>query len=125
MKKVLVITLAMLILLTLGVTSVLAGKGDDQPEVGYRPIDTSCGIVAGEWGNFNTPVWWWAVYSNDRGVLKCEAKLDKGQTPPETVVTLPGDSVCGTPGGTTDNYFVRVFPSGRVSLICRLSLDIE
>jgi hypothetical protein len=116
MKKIVAITLALLLLLVLGFSTVLAGTG--QPDVGYRPIDTSCGIFAGDYGFFTTNTWWWAVYPNGGGVLKCTSHLNPGQTPPAVLTIIPGPA-CNTPTGITNDSFTKVFPDGHVVLICR------
>ena len=121
MKRNFAILFSVFLLLILGSTTVFAGggKGDPQPEVGYRVIDSDCGVPAGDYGFFVTSEWWWATYSNGRGVLKCVTHLEKGQTPPAETITIPV-GLCGTPGGSTEDAFTRIFPNGAVHLICRV-----
>ena len=110
MKKSLLVLALLAFLLTLSVAGVMAGK-DDQPDVGYRPFDVSCGIY--QYGV--TADWWWAEYSNGKGVLKCIGETDN----PPSEVTIEYVDNCGTPAGTTDDAFIKVFPNGAVHLICR------
>ena len=120
MKKTLVSLFVLVLLLTLGVSVAIAGSGDPVPGVEYNPSGVSCGVPAGDWGWFSTFNWWWATYSNDRGILKCLTHLDNGQAPPSVTVTVPGSGYCATPGGITEDFFTRVFPDGAVHLICRV-----
>ena len=119
MKRSIWILACLVLLLALGVTAVMAGDGDPQPGVVYNPYEGSCGVPAGEFGYYMTYDWWWATYSNGVGILKCKTQLDPGVAPPATTVLIPGDGVCGTPGGSTENYFTKVFPDGAVHLICK------
>lgn len=122
MKRTVVILLVVSLMLIVSATVAFAGddgKGDPQPKVGYRPIDTDCGVPAGDWGFFTTADWWWAVYSNGNGVLKCITHLSPDQTPPAERVNIPVAG-CGTPVGTTDDAWTTVFPDGSVHLICRV-----
>lgn len=118
MKKAIAITVALLLLLALSVSAVIAGEGDPTPGVEYRPINTTCGIPAGDYGFFSTNMWWWAVYPNRGGVLKCITHLHENQRPPAELMTIPVGS-CGTPEGATNDAFTKIFPDGRVTLICR------
>lgn len=118
MKKGMVVLLILVLLLAAGVSTAFAGKGDPVPEVGYRVVDADCGVPAGDYGFFSTPDWYWATYSNGRGVLKCVAHLGEGQEPPAELMILPAGT-CGTPAGTTEDAFTKIFPDGRVILICR------
>lgn len=118
-KKGIVAALAAFVLLfAVMVSTAFAGEGDPQPGVGYRVIDTNCGVPAGEYGFFSTEDWWWATYSNGRGVLKCVTHLAQDQEPPATLMVVPAGS-CGTPDGVTTDAFTKIFPDGKVTLICR------
>jgi hypothetical protein len=119
MKKIIGIALMLIILLTLSASTVFAGEGDPTPGVEYNPWGVSCGVPAGEYGFFSTFDWWWAVYPNGGGVLKCVAHLNPGQTPPATILKIPVVGGCGTPGGFTSDAFTKVFPDGHIELICR------
>ncbi len=119
-RRVLFGLISMAFLVSLSVPTVVAqqDKGSPVPEVGYRTIDANCGVSGGDYGFFTADDWWWAVYSNGIGVLKCETELPAGETPPAETITIPGETTCGTPAGSTADNFTRITPEGRVTLIC-------
>jgi len=118
MKKVILITLALLLLMAVGVSTAFAGEGDPQPGVTTWE-GVSCGVPAGQYGNFSTNSWWYATYSNGVGVLKCSTHLSPGQVPPADVTKVAEGFDCNTPNGLTSDSYTKVFPSGRVILICK------
>ena len=118
MNKYLAITLALILLLTVGITTVMAEGDDPFPGVEYNPWDVDYSVPAGDWGWFYTYDWWWATYSNGTSHLKCLTHLDPWQEPPSEVV-IAWEGPCGTPGGTTNGY-TKVYPDGHVALLCKV-----
>lgn len=118
MKRTVLVLLVVSLVLLVAASVAFAGDKDGDPEVGYRVIDTNCGIPAGDFGFFTTPDWWWATYPNGSQILKCVTKLGPDQTPPASDVIVPV-SLCGTPAGTTTDAFTKIKTDGSVHLICR------
>ena len=112
MKKfLLLVVLSILLVMT---TSVALAEGKyDQSKVGF--FDKTCTIDAGKWGVLTETDAWFAKYSNGVIILKC---LGHVGNPPEKVFTYSG-LACEIPGDSTTNSRVKVFPDGKVSLICK------
>ena len=114
MRKRIVLTLTLVVLLMLGGSTVLAGPGDPVP--GLESYEDACTIDAGPWGWLFNADAWIGTYSNGMTLLKCWTKVDD---PPASKYVIKPAGGCQTWTDYTEDSTVKVFPNGHVVLICR------
>jgi hypothetical protein len=117
MRTTLALAFAGLLAFVVAVPAVVVNAQDKDKEPGVTVTQPGgiCGL--GPYGS--TTIWYWAVYSNGRGVLKCDGELPPDQTPPTEKIQVPLNGSCGTPGGPTTDAFFTIDVDGRIALVCR------